>query len=175
MCEWSCNLTFALTPQPLILAETTLNTHWIWDTDEILPYSLVFKEREWGYISWKSCIHKYLDVLRKWKLCVNVMSLEVTTSLYFPISYETFTSKTLRCDDPSETWCRTLNICMAVDLLQTSNCYWGARTWSNKAGIRDHSLRLMRVSDDILELTLKILKRKCPDSGIGLYLRIQFQ
>jgi len=33
----------------------------------------------------------------------------------------------------------------------------------------------MRASDDILELTLKILKPKCPDGGIDLYLRIQIQ
>jgi len=41
--------------------------------------------------------------------------------------------------------------------------------------MRGHCLRMMRVSDDTLELTLKILKRKCPDSGIGLYHRIKFQ
>jgi len=34
---------------------------------------------------------------------------------------------------------------------------------------------MMRASDNILELTLKILKRKCPDGGIGLYPRIQIQ
>lgn len=166
-----------LTPQPLIFAETALNTQSKWDTDKILPYALVFKEREWGHISWKSCIHKYLDVLRKWKLGVNVMSLslEITITLYFPISYESFTSKPLRCGDPSETWCRTLNFCLAVDLLQTCDFYLGDRTWSNKAVMRDHCLRMMRVSDVILELTLKILKRKCPDGGIGLYLRIHFQ
>jgi len=64
---------------------------------------------------------------------------------------------------------------MALDLLQTSDCYWVACTWSNKAVMRDHCLRMMRVSGDILELALKILKGKCPDGAIGLYLRVQIQ